>query len=66
MILDGYKNALNLIECKSGKKYDLSDVKFLNEFKSNNYEIASKLVICLTKDFYSINSNIHVLPITCI
>ncbi|RXY97216.1 ATP-binding protein [Malacoplasma penetrans] len=66
VVLDGYKNALNLIECKSGKKYDLSDVKFLNEFKSNNYEIASKLVICLTKDFYSINSNIHIFPITCI
>ena len=57
---------LNLIECKAGKKYDMSDIKAFKQLSKTNYEISGQCIICTTDEPYRITSGIFAYPIRCI
>ena len=54
---------LNLIECKSGKKFNLSDIKGFKQLERTKYEFEGRSVICTCSDSYKIASGIYAIPI---
>ena len=57
---------LNLIEYKSGKKFDLSDIKGFKQLEKTKYEISGKCILCTTKEPYRIESGVYAYSLKCI
>ncbi|WP_027119832.1 ATP-binding protein [[Mycoplasma] testudinis] len=58
--------SLNLIEIKSGTRFDESDVKAFRKLNSSEYQIDNCAIICTTKIIYPINKKTYVLPVSVI
>ena len=64
IILD--KGKIYFIECKSGTKFNSSDIKAFNTLEAKTkYEVGGKCIICNTEGIYKIEDTL-VLPITAI
>ena len=65
IILDEGK--LNLIECKSGVSFKLSDVNSFETLKKKtNYQVDKCCIICNTPKLYSLKKDVLVLPLSAI
>ena len=54
---------LNLMECKSGKKYNSADIKGFSQLNKTRYEIEGKCIICTTENIYRIAPATYSYPI---
>ena len=54
---------LNLIECKSGKKYGLSGIRRFAQLSKTKYEIEGRRIICTTENACRIASSTYSYPI---
>ncbi len=57
------KGIVNLIECKSGVSFSLSDVAAFNEIKDDKYIIENSGIICSTKEPYALGNGYFAVPI---
>lgn len=57
---------LDLIECKSGKKYGIEDIKGFKQLAKTRYEINGECIICTTSEPYRIRHGVYAFPIKCI
>lgn len=57
---------ISFIECKSGSRFNASDIKGFKALKNTSYEKGQNAIICTTPDPYSINEDTIVLPVTAI
>ncbi|WP_027119458.1 ATP-binding protein [[Mycoplasma] testudinis] len=63
MVKDG---KLNLIEIKSGTRYNPSAVKAFSLIKSTNYIMGSNALICNAFDLYPIKKDVYIVPVSAI
>ncbi|MDR1690785.1 MAG: ATP-binding protein [Candidatus Methanoplasma sp.] len=57
---------ISLIECKSGMKFDESDIKAFGRMDKSDYTVGPSCIICLTEKAYPITKNVYALPLTAI
>lgn len=57
---------LDLVECKSGKKFGLDSIKAFSQLKNTSYELGGQCIICTTEEPYRISSNIFAYPVRCL
>lgn len=57
---------LDLIECKSGKKFSADDIKGFKQLAKTKYEINGECIICTTDEPYRISHGIYAFPIKCL
>lgn len=57
---------LDLIGCKSGKKFGLDDAKAFSQLKNTSYELGGQCIVCTTEEPYRISSNIYAYPVRCL
>lgn len=57
---------LDLIECKSGKKFGFEDIKGFRQLVKTKYEINGECIICTTPEPYRISHGVYAFPIRCI
>lgn len=57
---------LYCVEIKSGMTYSLIDVKAFKQIEKTKYSLGASGIICSTPKYYSLSSNVHVIPISSI
>ena len=54
---------VNLIECKAGMTFSISDVAAFKEIKDDKYVIANSGIVCSTKEPYALGNGYFAVPI---
>lgn len=57
---------LNLIECKSGIRFDMSDIKAFKQLETTNYDLCNSGIVCNSDIVYSLKEGYYVVPISSI
>ena len=57
---------LTPIECKTGVKFNSSNVKSFKQLNKTKYEIGTACIICNTDTIYKVDDNVYAIPITSI
>ena len=57
---------LTPIECKTGVKFNSSNVKSFKQLNKTKYEIGTGCIICNTDTIYKVDDNVYAIPITSI
>ena len=57
---------ISLIECKSGEEFGSKDVSSFDNLSKTKLEMTNNAIICTTKNIYSIEKGVYVIPFTSI
>ena len=57
---------ITLIECKSGEEFNSKDVSSFDNLSKTKLEMTNNAIICTTKNMYSIEKGVYVIPFTSI